>query len=808
MSSNRGPHQYPHGFPPPGQLRNLAPRHVPVHVRNVRRVERNVPRGPLGHRGTDQHLLGARPRGLAGALPPEAIRQMAMRQMALRRTNVGPGTGGGSVSRPMPRFPQPAGKRVVPRGYPPLPAAGRAVGQRLYVKLSAPGLLPLNLTPADVGKHFSEFGPVANVVVHASRDWAAVDFQMPGSVQKAMSRGRLHRVKGAVLALVQGLPPPVNATLVVAPPTQRGMISVPAFSPGRPPTSPGCAEQQSRKRKTMEAAGPSAGPPSSTPTPAQERSVQRMGEAKRLAASKRESRANPGADRKPKLPPSSPEQPKAKRVHFGDDAKTRKPPISTRGTTMRVRNNDGALKQRSVIRKVMDRPLKGYALNAVHRDALDVSSRYPSLKVPEEFVKVACSWVHTCPPTRDRDVDFAYHKMVPVGVCEWLEPCEKKPAAFSMPTSDPIVVDKDSGKRIQYQAHVVLHTQPRGAETMHLYDRLQVLVSEVQFDGGRMLPGGLWSKELDGGDPSLEDRDLIATVVRCTKAICGVDLAPCARWIKLMEFKYDNYGSGGYDETRSIVFTVDWTVVVPTPGMWAETRGEIMDIDRARSAEQRQSRKRWKTALTKADILIMDGRQLRKELGSLGMETAGDNNELKLRLHRATKRTNSIKQTLPVLPSILISQPTEAAIKRTGWHRHRLVPLATLLSIRMKTKLGKGLEESTVYGGTKRLGMSGIHKTFEVYAVAQMLDELITRDQGRQLLLQLQSGEQPRALKFFDRASSGRVLYKILEEAIHLTSVEPMSRRQVHGLLSGLSGSGNGSGDEYYTYNLKTNKRA
>ncbi|CAM9267828.1 unnamed protein product [Scytosiphon promiscuus] len=62
--------------------------------------------------------------------------------------------------------------------------------------------------------------------------------------------------------------------------------------------------------------------------------------------------------------------------------------------------------------------------------------------------------------------------------------------------------------------------------------------TEMGVDGRRKLtlPGGVWDKVLDGGDPEAEDnRALIGTAIRTCKSAGRVDLAHCSTWLKFAE---------------------------------------------------------------------------------------------------------------------------------------------------------------------------------------------------------------------------------------------------------------------------------
>ena len=82
-------------------------------------------------------------------------------------------------------------------------------------------------------------------------------------------------------------------------------------------------------------------------------------------------------------------------------------------------------------------------------------------------------------------------------------------------------------------------------------------------------PVGPGHRRWTGGNPGADDRDLIATAIRWTRSLCGIDLSRCKRWIKFAQF---NYELDGGRALTSVVFLPDVWNALPTQQEYNATR--------------------------------------------------------------------------------------------------------------------------------------------------------------------------------------------------------------------------------------------
>lgn len=700
----------------------------------------------------------------------------------------------------------------------------------------------VQMVPGDLQLHFEYFGPVRTVVLNDQRDAGQVEFREAGTPAKALQRGVKHKVKGQYIIALFSFRGLLEMSSLGSMAPQNGLR--PASSHGRmgntPSTGyiPSSRSTDGNSPRLTDHGKRKEGPHLAVGSPSAQRPRRTSQESSQHASSYPQQspyvRSHSGATGSPRDPrrevsPQSsdggahshgiglttahptPSAMPSKKLESKQQSKqsSAQPAVSATASSLSPAAKhpppaasvaDGTKKAPMLRKHRGKNTLGGFHSDVVRRDALDLSMRYRELKSPEEFVELSCNYIYTSPPTRNRKEDVALASHIPLAVCEWLIPTEetkniskrkkKKRVSSSKMAAcdcDTSTVDSSTGKKVTFHAHVLLHTMDDEAnakgpsKVMHMYERLKIFTSKVQFEDGRMLPGGIWSRELDGGDPTIDERDLLETAIRCTKEFCGVDLSSCSRWVKLAQFVYDDFQEDS-DEIRSVIFATSLPQAVPKSAQWENFKSDIVRLKCGERAD------RWKLTLGKDDINKMDGTQLRTELKKIGLPTVGANAELMLRLYRATKRTNLLKQELPSRPSLVIAQPIDGCAEKFGWHGHELLSLGSLL--RMYKKLG-GSETHPKYnsGGSSssagcqlypadvKFDMDGEQKTFEAFFCMLLLNELLSRDYCHVLLgvldcFHAQEGrvevgdDAVLALKFFDHLSSGYLDYGVIENAI------------------------------------------
>ena len=178
----------------------------------------------------------------------------------------------------------------------------------------------------------------------------------------------------------------------------------------------------------------------------------------------------------------------------------------------------------------------------------DLSSTFPRLYVPMDFVKLVIDW-SACDTLTSVDGYFPrMPRMVP-------HMAELNPSPLT--TSIPLHLQQDRPPRgtqleastqhsnlvralpIKYNCRVLLslglnEDEPGGK--FCVTRRLRLLVGRRK--GNICLLGGAWSQELDGGDPRVDSSCLLSTARRCVRALSYCDLDRCAVLTKLMEVTY------------------------------------------------------------------------------------------------------------------------------------------------------------------------------------------------------------------------------------------------------------------------------
>lgn len=240
------------------------------------------------------------------------------------------------------------------------------------------------------------------------------------------------------------------------------------------------------------------------------------------------------------------------------------------------------------------------SLAQAFRCQADIAACYPRLLVPADFTHLHAAWVHTLQggasagtvsgPGTARCIDLLdcscdsssaqQHQRRPstaalpsISSRDVLSTgplgelpliiLDDKHALAADPTPRPLaapatLIREPGCVPVKYSVRLALLTDasaagpPDPADRQHLLGRLKCLVTAPGEQGRApimQLPGAAWSRDADGGDPSVEDACLVRTAVRVAAAQLGLDLSPCRRWVKLLELHYhrplEEDGAGG-----------------------------------------------------------------------------------------------------------------------------------------------------------------------------------------------------------------------------------------------------------------------
>eukprot|EP00897_Mesotaenium_endlicherianum_P006610 jgi/Mesen1/5978/ME000302S04977 len=142
----------------------------------------------------------------------------------------------------------------------------------------------------------------------------------------------------------------------------------------------------------------------------------------------------------------------------------------------------------------------------------------------------------------------------------------------------------------------------------HLHNLLKFVV--LRKDRGAIqAAGGQWDAALDGGDPAVGDGALLRTAIRCTKESTGIDLSPCANWLRFCEVHYERLTEDGLPSHTeiSVMFLPDLHSCLPTLSEWAQTlkaravaKLEAEAAEKARESEKEKEKERKKKEETDA----------------------------------------------------------------------------------------------------------------------------------------------------------------------------------------------------------------
>lgn len=293
--------------------------------------------------------------------------------------------------------------------------------------------------------------------------------------------------------------------------------------------------------------------------------------------------------------------------------------------------------------------------------------RYPRLRVPEDFTHLFASWVHTLiPPTAG-----GHAGPFCVAPTELLSGSAPRSTALPLDSLPVLVVDhkhclaadvptlKDSVPAaltvvqgclpVRYTVRVALLMDcgvqgvPEAVDSrQHLLQRIKCLVFSPGSPGrpSMQLPGAAWSRDVDGGDPSIEDACLVRTAVRAASTQAGIDLSTCCQWAKVLEVHYhrplvEGPGVGtlnGSAEQPHHAELIDvCTILVPLD---ASRAARFYTADESGRWKQQEAASSTKEAASFSTAQVLDVHQLTSTSSEAKTDTTRDADEgaLKARL--------------------------------------------------------------------------------------------------------------------------------------------------------------------------------
>ena len=209
--------------------------------------------------------------------------------------------------------------------------------------------------------------------------------------------------------------------------------------------------------------------------------------------------------------------------------------------------------------------------------AHDLSTNFPRLYVPMDFVRLTIDW-SACGALTDVDGYFPRIPKIVPHVAEF----KPSPLASSIAPHiqqdrpprgtqlEPDVQNSYSARAlpIKYNCRVIMSlglNEEEPGSKFCIARRLRLLIGRRK--GNTCLLGGAWSQELDGGDPRSDDSCLVNTARRCVRALSFCDLDRCGVLTKLMEVTYrrpeESIGGKSYPEQEERTFIYLATIHAP-----------------------------------------------------------------------------------------------------------------------------------------------------------------------------------------------------------------------------------------------------
>ncbi|KAL2613073.1 hypothetical protein R1flu_024765 [Riccia fluitans] len=219
-----------------------------------------------------------------------------------------------------------------------------------------------------------------------------------------------------------------------------------------------------------------------------------------------------------------------------------------------------------------------FLFGEAERDYNSLCRRYSKLFVVPEFAKLVVCWTGKESQIRlDQPISFE-HDAVDVEDEGESKQAPPKSSDKVLPSS---ATNSTKGPTT-WNAKVMLMTgASEGAlnellsdecsddKPIHLHNLLK-FVALRKDRSAIMAAGGVWDKELDGGDPAVDEEVLIRTAVRCTKQATQLDLSGCSNWIRFLEVHYERTGEDGLSSHRevTVIFLPDLSKCLPSLGDW------------------------------------------------------------------------------------------------------------------------------------------------------------------------------------------------------------------------------------------------
>ncbi|CAL8126672.1 unnamed protein product [Orchesella dallaii] len=190
-----------------------------------------------------------------------------------------------------------------------------------------------------------------------------------------------------------------------------------------------------------------------------------------------------------------------------------------------------------------------FSLDLKELGVKEMQRRYPNLYVPSDFFLSRSTWMDTFPLHKSFELGHSCPVQImrkgvqkieipdPEGVSDRfnnvpdvLEPADAS-YTFKAKVMIPSMINLDTIYRKACGINTSTSDIPVPDSPQHVDRLISFIVGMKTSKHEVMALGGPWSPSLDGANPQSDPQTLINTAIRCVRALTGINLSRCKRWI-------------------------------------------------------------------------------------------------------------------------------------------------------------------------------------------------------------------------------------------------------------------------------------
>ena len=285
--------------------------------------------------------------------------------------------------------------------------------------------------------------------------------------------------------------------------------------------------------------------------------------------------------------------------------------------------------------------VKPFPFTTVERDYQQLRLRYPKLHVAQDFQKVRAIWPDSA--ASEDVINFPLENPVAFFCGD-----KKHSGILKRSTTAPMLKASTSAPKKFNAKVMLLEGLPKDWLTALEEKHMSKLIKFMCLKSnkyGLMCMGGMWQKELDGGEEGAPDsKALIRTAIRCVKDTVDIDLSVVTKWHRFMEISYhrppETYKGTFYPQQSetTVIFLPEIAGAMPDPAAYKERvdelKGEInaaavkaweavMETRNAKKQEIREKKEKAAAAAAEAARLKAAALEAAKEAAKAAAEAQG-----------------------------------------------------------------------------------------------------------------------------------------------------------------------------------------